>query len=294
MDIITSIAALQDTPLPTILVIIGSIFLLLSFAGGVVGKISIPQNRQKFSGVIGGVMMILGIVIYLAPAAETAPESSKEMVTSQPDQRTNKVDLDKITPVKDVGTSSLSDGWQESDGSFDSNWSQGDFNLGDKTVKETLIDYTYRFSGTFQKDGWVYQNAPYSPSKDLYLGVDFHFRDTNNQSATGILFRKTYKTYFALSISKTRSLSLSYYDGQKWSVIVDWIWLPKLDLTRFNRLEVVAKGSKVAIYMNKRLIQEVDVGDKGNLSGNVALYIQSYAKNAADVTVDFKNITYRH
>jgi hypothetical protein len=41
------IAALKDTPVPTILVVAGIVFLLLSIAGQLAGRIAVPPERQR-------------------------------------------------------------------------------------------------------------------------------------------------------------------------------------------------------------------------------------------------------
>ena len=40
------IALLQDTPIPTILVVSGVIFLFLALAGQIAGKLEVPPARQ--------------------------------------------------------------------------------------------------------------------------------------------------------------------------------------------------------------------------------------------------------
>jgi hypothetical protein len=41
----SAIAALKDTPIPTILVIAGIVFLLLAIAGQLAGRIAVPPER---------------------------------------------------------------------------------------------------------------------------------------------------------------------------------------------------------------------------------------------------------
>jgi hypothetical protein len=46
------IAALKDTPLPTILVVAGIAFLLLAVAGQIAGRIVVAPERQRWSAII--------------------------------------------------------------------------------------------------------------------------------------------------------------------------------------------------------------------------------------------------
>lgn len=62
-----SVVALKDTPIPTILVVAGIAFLLLSIAGHLAGKIVVPPERQRWAGAIGAVLTILGIALYVIP-----------------------------------------------------------------------------------------------------------------------------------------------------------------------------------------------------------------------------------
>ncbi len=63
MDIIELIKSLQDLKIPVILVVSGIIFILLSLAGGFIGKISIPPKRQKWCGIIGTIFLVIGIIL---------------------------------------------------------------------------------------------------------------------------------------------------------------------------------------------------------------------------------------
>lgn len=61
------LAALKDTPIPTILVVAGIAFLLLSVAGHLAGKIVVSPERQRWAALIGGVLTVLGISLYIIP-----------------------------------------------------------------------------------------------------------------------------------------------------------------------------------------------------------------------------------
>jgi hypothetical protein len=65
---------ISNTPLANILVLAGIVFLLLSTAGSLAGKIVVEPAKQKFAGIIGGVLLGLGIVLlFYAPGPTTKP-----------------------------------------------------------------------------------------------------------------------------------------------------------------------------------------------------------------------------
>lgn len=71
------IALLKDTPIPTILVVSGIIFLFLAMAGKVAGQLEMPPARQKWSGVVSAVLITTGLVLYTLPvSAPVAPGNS--------------------------------------------------------------------------------------------------------------------------------------------------------------------------------------------------------------------------
>lgn len=302
MEILSVLSAIKASPMPTILVIGGSLFLLLSLAGGIVGQINIPANRQKYAGIIGGLMLAFGIIIYVSPSPSPSPSSPlKEASVPAGQSKGNKsdeVDLAKIVPEKNLKKRLIPNEWTEVDGGFDGKWTVGSFDLPEQKVYESLIGDVYRFSITYQAWHWTFQIAPYSPSKDFYLGVDFLFHDhkTSQQIEAGLAFRQTSKKYLVLMVTKSRDIGLYFYNGTKWDAVFSWIFLPQLDLKKFNRLEVIAKGDKLRIYVNKRLIQDVTLRGVGVQSGNVSLFVQPDPKNKfpSTETVDFKNFSYIH
>jgi hypothetical protein len=65
MDSIISL--LKDTPIPTILVLSGIVFLFLALAGQIAGKLEVPPARQKWAAAAGAIFLGAGLLLYLAP-----------------------------------------------------------------------------------------------------------------------------------------------------------------------------------------------------------------------------------
>ena len=68
MDAIAIFNAVKDTPLPIILVVAGIFFLLLTVVNQFMGKITITPDKQKWAGIIGGLLLILGIALQVIPS----------------------------------------------------------------------------------------------------------------------------------------------------------------------------------------------------------------------------------
>jgi hypothetical protein len=119
-------AALKETPIPTILVIAGIAFLLLSIAGQLIGHITVPPERQRLAAIMGGVLLIAGIALHVIPqvwpsasggrnvpisrsatppAGEQSASPSPAFPHAQPSPSMPKSTVE--TRTKDVGTSSV-------------------------------------------------------------------------------------------------------------------------------------------------------------------------------------------
>jgi hypothetical protein len=70
-------AALKDTPIPTILVVAGVVFLLLSIAGQLAGRIVVPPERQRQAAIIGCLLLVVGVVLHVAPPLRSSSKSSE-------------------------------------------------------------------------------------------------------------------------------------------------------------------------------------------------------------------------
>ncbi len=76
-----TIKALGDTPIPTMLVVAGIVFLLLSVAGKLSTHLVIPESRKKQALLLGLLMLGAGVVLNLQPvgsAKETTAQATPE------------------------------------------------------------------------------------------------------------------------------------------------------------------------------------------------------------------------
>jgi hypothetical protein len=84
------IAALKDTPIPTILVIAGIAFLLLAIAGQLAGRIVVAPERQRWAAIIGGGLLAIGLGLHIVPQlqSEVTRPTRERPPTSQPSKPT--------------------------------------------------------------------------------------------------------------------------------------------------------------------------------------------------------------
>ncbi len=68
------LTALKDTPIPTILVIAGILFLLLSIAGQLAGRIAVPPERQRQAAIMGCLLVLVGVAVHVVPPRLTSPK----------------------------------------------------------------------------------------------------------------------------------------------------------------------------------------------------------------------------
>jgi hypothetical protein len=68
------IEALKNTPIPTILVVAGIVFLLLSIAGQLAGRITVPPERQRQATIIGCLLIMIGVALHVVPPRLAPPQ----------------------------------------------------------------------------------------------------------------------------------------------------------------------------------------------------------------------------
>ena len=68
------IVALKDTPLSTLLVLAGIAIIILALAGEITGRIKVPPERQKLTGIVGTLVLVVGLVLYIVPPPRESPD----------------------------------------------------------------------------------------------------------------------------------------------------------------------------------------------------------------------------
>jgi hypothetical protein len=98
-------AALKDTPIPTILVIAGIAFLLLSIAGQLAGRIAVAPERQRWAAIIGGGLLAIGVALHVVPqlTSRSAVIPSPQLIPPPPEPPVQPLAEDK-EPNNDITT----------------------------------------------------------------------------------------------------------------------------------------------------------------------------------------------
>ncbi len=79
MDLINLISG---TPLPTILVVGGMLFIALALGSQIGGKIEMPAERQRMAGILGGALLIVGLAFYFLPIVISRAGASPQTTSS--------------------------------------------------------------------------------------------------------------------------------------------------------------------------------------------------------------------
>ena len=66
------LSLLKDTPFPTFLVVGGIALLILSVTTNISNKVQVAKERQKWSGILGVILVTIGIFLYLFPTPSSA------------------------------------------------------------------------------------------------------------------------------------------------------------------------------------------------------------------------------
>jgi hypothetical protein len=100
----SALAATKDRLIPTILVLAGLVFLLLSVTGRLAGRIVVAPERQRWAAMIGGGVLAIGIALHVVPQTRLISRGTEEAPTSRPstpqtkDQRPQPSEVSPRTP----------------------------------------------------------------------------------------------------------------------------------------------------------------------------------------------------
>ncbi len=85
------LGAVQDTPIPNLLVVAGIVFIFLAIAGGLSDKVTVPKERQRLIGGIGAVLLVAGIGLHVLDSqrppsgdAEATPAPTQPAIVTAP------------------------------------------------------------------------------------------------------------------------------------------------------------------------------------------------------------------
>ena len=267
---------LSGTPIPTILVVAGILFLLLSFSGGLSGKLTIPETRQKLAGFTGALLLGLGVLIYVVPSIKPG--------TAKDDGSDNEL-LDPLETWEVIGSDTFF--------SDSSKWSAKEFDNDGGKHQQVIMSGVYRWESHFNQSWWQARYSPYDPVTNFYAATDINFKSNeyDGDFSAGLVFRASYNRMYQLHLAPTKSLKLEYSDtkdkGENDKVLIDWVYLPSMDNAKSNRVAVLAEGNLLKVYFNGKLTGQVEDNSQG--FGNVGYFVYSYADGEMAAEVEFDN-----
>src|SRR5918996_5922157 len=92
------VAALKDTPIPTILVIAGIVFLILAIAGQLAGRITVAPERQRWAAIIGCVLITVVVALYVVPQVRLPSPGSQEGSAFRPSPEEQRPPPSTVSP----------------------------------------------------------------------------------------------------------------------------------------------------------------------------------------------------
>jgi hypothetical protein len=300
LEILTTLKA---TPIPTLLIVAGLVFLLLGVSGGFAGKVQVPASRQRTASIIGGVLVVIGLLVNFfgspqdarhsatgsgiaPPAAPTAAVADAPAAGRAPEPRNGLLAAARQWPlvVQDR---------------FDADrnlWLVGEEKFKVDGDREGRLFYEiaggrYRWQGQFPggRFQWVRIDQQ-DPTTDFFATVDVKVSAVPDDSVTaGLMFRQRGEKLYACLVANTRSFSCHVLDGQ-WRNLVPWTRAATITAGTYNRLSVIATGPTLRVYVN-----DVEVGvmtDDTALSGTFGLLIDANTAGAR-AEVEFDNFEMR-
>jgi len=88
------ISALQNTPVPTILVVGGIAFLFLAVIGQFAADIKVSRERQVMAAVMGALLLFFGVALYAVPVS--SPDSTSTIAPAQTTTPTEDSSSDRV------------------------------------------------------------------------------------------------------------------------------------------------------------------------------------------------------
>lgn len=70
------LGAVQDTPIPNLLVLAGIAFIFLAIVGGLTDKVTVPKERQRLIGLIGALLLVGGVGMHLLGGRDAASDQA--------------------------------------------------------------------------------------------------------------------------------------------------------------------------------------------------------------------------
>lgn len=278
---------LQNTPLPTIFVVAGILFLLLGISGGIQNKISVAKSRQNLAITLGLLLIVGGLGIFFVPSP--ASDRHESRIPDEPSAETTNVSIDEVSApdIDEFLTWPLIA--DEAFTAGDGGWYVGSYPDESTEFESRIVSGRYRWEMSTNKRWARHFGSPYAPAVDFFVAADVRFVGIDNGVASaGLVFRKTYSNDYSFRISSNGMFKVVAWETNKCRTLIDWTTVP-IDPEATNRIAVLAEGSEIRVFINSELVGRCE--DRALTGGNVGLILG--ANEDTTVTVDFDNFEYR-
>ena len=318
------VSIISNTPVPSILVVGGMFFILLSVAGQIASQITIPKERQSTILVIGVVLLVIGTLLYLIPTlanpqkATATPEGTAAAETLEPASpagdadpgagqaqttETGTPDEAAPSPTAEVVTAAEgnrceillteSNSWDVvASDNFNVNqfgWLEGEESYDQLNVNKSFENGVYSWVMQPHVENWVHYTTPIlDPVGDFYLSVDVDFIDPNQGMEAGLVLRQQGNNYYTFGINQLPSeYVFAELNEGSWNNEIDYTRVAAFLPGSRNTLTVVAEETEFCFFINNQLVGTVQ--DDTLPFGNIGVYLFTFEPDTS-YTVTFDNL----
>jgi hypothetical protein len=172
-------------------------------------------------------------------------------------------------------------------GTFDGGSDEGFYTASDEHTTFTLENNALVMTSSLAVPGWHTWSMTYRTIEDFYLEVDINVKQCSGVDEYGIIFRgPDYSSGYFLAARCNGEYSLRGYDGS-YTNIIPWQFTEALNrgANQTNRLGVMVKGDSIALYINGRLVKEVN-NDQFEGAGHFGVFIAAFETAGFRIEID--------
>ncbi len=299
-----------NTPVPSILVVGGLFFILLSMSGQIASKISIPKERQGHILLIGISLLLVGSFLYAVPAfsqpAEVAILEETAAISPSPEPTLTPTNLPPTdTPVADTPTSlpavvltqeekqtyesvcnalwTAAEEWEVvMNDNFNQNiyvWDEGPYEFPSVIVSHDFVDGRYYWKQTTLVEHWMHYAQPtIDPVSNFYLSVDIDFDDSSQDIEAGLIFRRQGTDLYSFGVFQpTSEFTFQKYITQVWTVMIGYTRVGAFLPGTRNTFTVIVDNPTICFFLNDQYIAQAE--DEQFTFGNVGVYLTTIQKD---------------
>jgi hypothetical protein len=172
-------------------------------------------------------------------------------------------------------------------GTFDGGSDEGFYTVSDEYTTFSLENNALVMTSSLAVTGWHTWSMTYRTIEDFYLEADINVKQCSGVDEYGIVFRgPDYSSGYFLAARCNGEYSLRGYDGN-YTNIIPWQFTEALNrgANQTNRLGVMMKGNSIALYINGRLVKEVN-NDQFEGAGHFGMFIAGFETAGFRIEID--------